>query len=448
VHALGAVPKTATTVRVIHDHSRPFGRSLNDALSQSNFSFDSVDDAVALMTHKCYMAKVDIEAAYRHVLIDPADWDKPAFTWPTYSISDLYIDGYLQFGLMNACEVFNRIGRAIVRMMARRGFHCVIVYVDDFIIICPDQATTWHAYWALRVLLKKLGFSVNPKPHKLVPPCQLIEFLGVTLDSVNMQARLSPSKLAETLEFVKQTLQRSSITHRSIERLNGKLNWVCKIVYGGRTFLRRLIDAQWTTTRPHHHIWLSASLRLDLDWWLNFLPVFNGQTELIPTRPLSFNDFSTDASPSYGYGAFLQRGFFSLSFTQAAVIFADCPAPSAPIHFHEIFAVLILCRLFPDSLRGRYIRLFIDKTIVVAAVNKGTAKGLTGHQMMVTFVKYSGYLRPTIFDLQVSILSRNQILCLIPCLGATSILSGSPFKTGNLISIKTSVIDLLSLSSY
>jgi hypothetical protein len=48
VHALGAVPKTATTVRVIHDHSRPFGRSLNDALSQSNFSFDSVDDAVAI----------------------------------------------------------------------------------------------------------------------------------------------------------------------------------------------------------------------------------------------------------------------------------------------------------------------------------------------------------------------------------------------------------------
>jgi hypothetical protein len=29
VHALGAVPKTETSVRVIHDHSRPLGRSLN-----------------------------------------------------------------------------------------------------------------------------------------------------------------------------------------------------------------------------------------------------------------------------------------------------------------------------------------------------------------------------------------------------------------------------------
>jgi hypothetical protein len=30
VHALGAVLKTESTVRVIYDHSRPFGRSLND----------------------------------------------------------------------------------------------------------------------------------------------------------------------------------------------------------------------------------------------------------------------------------------------------------------------------------------------------------------------------------------------------------------------------------
>jgi hypothetical protein len=37
VHSLGAVPKTESTVRVIHDHSRPVGRSLNDALTQSNF---------------------------------------------------------------------------------------------------------------------------------------------------------------------------------------------------------------------------------------------------------------------------------------------------------------------------------------------------------------------------------------------------------------------------
>jgi hypothetical protein len=42
-----------------------------------------------------------------------------------------------------------QIGQAIVRMMPRRGLKCLIVYVDDFIIICPDHATSWHAFWAL-----------------------------------------------------------------------------------------------------------------------------------------------------------------------------------------------------------------------------------------------------------------------------------------------------------
>ena len=382
VHALGAIPKTETTVRVIHDHSRPMGRSLNEALSQSNFSFQSVDDAIRLMSPGCYMAKVDIEAAYRHVPIDPYDWDKLAFCWPTDSLTHLYFDGYLQFGLKNACEVFNRIGRAIVRMMARRGFKCIVVYVDDFLIICPTQAMAWYAYWALRLLLSKLGFQVNMRKHKCIPPCQVIEFLGITLDSIAMQARLSHIKLTATALLIEDTLQHASITRRSLDKLNGKLNWVCKVVYGGRTFLRRLIDAQWSVHRPHHHIRLSSQLRLDLAWWQQFLPQFNGQTELIATKPLAVDDFSTDASSSYGYGGFLLGGYFSLTFEQAKAYFPDAPAPSEPIHIHELFAVLILCRLFSAALTGLHVKLHIDNTIVVSVINKGTAKGETGPRMM------------------------------------------------------------------
>ena len=169
----------------------------NSHLSQSNFSFQSVDDAIRLMGRNCFMAKVDIEAAYRHVPIDPYDWDLTAFCWPTDSLEDLYLDGYLQFGLKNACEVFNRIGRAIVRMMARRGFKCIVVYVDDFIIICKTQAMAWYAYWALRILLNKLGFQVNMRAHKCIAPCQLIDFLGITLDSVAMPGPIESRQIGD-----------------------------------------------------------------------------------------------------------------------------------------------------------------------------------------------------------------------------------------------------------
>jgi hypothetical protein len=237
------------------------------------------------------MAKVDIEAAYRHVPIDPYDWDKTAFCWPTDSMADSYFDGYLQFGLKNACEVFNRIGRAIFRMMARRGFHVLVVNVDDFISICPTEAMAWYVFWALRIMLCKFGFTVNMRAHKCIALCQNLDFLDVTLDLVAMQARLSPAKLAALSDLILATLARPSITRKELDRLNGKLNWVCKVVYGGRTFLRRLIDAQWSVKRAHHH-----SMRLDVEWWQQFLPQFNGQTELIPNKPLSLDDVSTDAS--------------------------------------------------------------------------------------------------------------------------------------------------------
>jgi hypothetical protein len=132
----------------------------------------------------------------------------------------------------------------------------------------------------------------------------------------------------------------------------------------------------------NHHIRLSTSIRLDLERWQQFLPQFNGQTELIPSKPLSLNDFFTDASSSYGYGAFILGGYFSLSFAQAASQFCDAPEPSEPIHVHELYVVLILCRLFSAALRGLHIRLHIDNTIVVAVINKGTAKGTSGPRMM------------------------------------------------------------------
>ena len=142
------------------------------------------------------MAKVDIEAAYRHVPIDPYDWDLTAFCWPSDSLDDLYLDGYLQFGLKNACEVFNRIGRAIVRMMARRGFQMYCRVRRRF-----HNNLSHSGYGLVRLLgasnlITKLGFKVNMRAHKCIAPCQIIDFLGITLDSVAMQARLSPAKLA------------------------------------------------------------------------------------------------------------------------------------------------------------------------------------------------------------------------------------------------------------
>lgn len=37
-------------------------------------------------------------------------------------------------------------------------------------------------------------------------------------------------------------------------------------------------------------------------------------------------------------------GYFSFTFAQAASRFDDAPASSAPIHIHELYAILVACR--------------------------------------------------------------------------------------------------------
>ena len=380
IHALGAVPKTADSVRVIHDLSRPIGRSLNDHMQSVGFKFQTIDDAIELMGPNCFMAKVDIEGAYRHVPIDPLDWDKLAFIHPDgYEV----FDGFLCFGANFACEVFNRIRLAIKRMMARLGIRCLVVYVDDFMIIARSESEAWRAYFALRALLRSLGFSVNMKPHKTIFPSQVCNFLGVCLDSVRMEARLDDAKLANTLELLRRVLRKKAIKRRDLESVAGKLNWIARVVYGGRTFLRCIIDAVHSVSHPSHYIHITGGLRQDLQWYQDFLPQFNGKTALVSSRPLSPLLFSTDASSSSGYGAFLQGGYISLSFAAAA------------IHVHEIFALLIACRTWPDALSGLFLCCRIDNQVVVSAVNKGTAKGEFGPLMM-TYLRELFWLSATL----------------------------------------------------
>jgi hypothetical protein len=50
-------------------------------------------------------------------------------------------------------------------------------------------------------------------------------------------------------------------------------------------------------------------------------------------------------------------------------MFSDAPDPNEPIHIHELFVVVNLCRLFSAALSGLHVRLRIDNTIIVFVVN-------------------------------------------------------------------------------
>jgi hypothetical protein len=90
VSSLGAIPKRNDRVRLIHDLSRPDG-GINALATDTSVSYSTIDDAVKLIKPHSYLAKVDLQSAYRSVPIHPNCFNLMGLQWtfegdsePTY----------------------------------------------------------------------------------------------------------------------------------------------------------------------------------------------------------------------------------------------------------------------------------------------------------------------------------------------------------------------------
>ena len=116
VKALSAVPKAGSQeLRLIHDCSMPVGRGVTSYVpSLDRFHFQTVDDAVKLVDHGYYLAKIDLHHAYRSVPIQPSNYPATGLRW-TFSGEDnhtyLY-DTCLCFGGRRSPGIVHQVSNA------------------------------------------------------------------------------------------------------------------------------------------------------------------------------------------------------------------------------------------------------------------------------------------------------------------------------------------------
>jgi len=123
--------------------------------------------------------------------------------------------------------------------MACRGFPKVVVYLDDFLIIGETYEEFKLAFETLCSLLIRLCFTISPT--KLVCPFQILVFLGVEIDTTALSFSLPQRKLTDLKDCLTAFCHKTRATKRQLQQLDGLLNWACRVVHGGRTFLRRIL---------------------------------------------------------------------------------------------------------------------------------------------------------------------------------------------------------------
>jgi len=174
-------------------------------------------------------------------------------------------------------------------------------------------------------------------------------------------------KVEQLLSVVGSFEGRKRAQVREILSLIGKLNAAARVVRGGRTYLRRMLD----TVRGLQNSWhvkLSIEFKQDLQWWSNFLRDWNGVEVVYTGKPLSVCSFQTDASSSWGAGAFYEGDWISQDWASTV------EGLPKEINELEVFPILLSVRKWSSKWRGRVILVLSDNTTTVSDINKGSSK--------------------------------------------------------------------------
>ena len=110
VRPMAAIPKPDGEVRLIHDCSRPSGKSVNDYCSSEwKQKFSRVDDASSMMSEGCFFAKVDLKSAYQSVRLSEHSQKVTGLKW-NFNGTDVYLkDTRLCFGAKLSLGIFHRL---------------------------------------------------------------------------------------------------------------------------------------------------------------------------------------------------------------------------------------------------------------------------------------------------------------------------------------------------
>ena len=371
VSRFGVIPKKnkINAWRLILDLSYPLGHSVNDGIDKNEFpvTYSKVDDAIALIVKygkSALMGKVDIKNAYRIVPIHPDDHYLLGMKWR----NRYFVDLALPFGLRSAPYIFNSLADL---------FHWIIVnnflvpdllhYLDDYFTLGPPASPVCaQSLHAIQNAANDIGISLAPE--KIEGPSTCLTFLGIELDSDQMTARLPANKLSELLILIQSWVSKKHCKRKELESLVGKLSHACYVVPAGRTFLRRLINLLRDSKRYWKTIRVTRECQLDLEWWSDFLPSWDGVYffDLPEWAPLADFELSSDASGKKGFGVYYNGAWF-------AKVWLEAQQPLG-MAYRELFPIVIACHIWGPSWSRKRIKFWCDNQSVVHILQSGTSK--------------------------------------------------------------------------
>lgn len=382
VSPLGLVPKKcvdpsvpeAKRFRMIHHLSYPEGGSINDFIDPklASVQYTSFDEAVSMiqkLDRNCQLFKMDLKNAFRLIPVRKEDFALLGFKFN----EKYYFDKALPFGAAISCSTFEKFARLLefcIKEKMESGN--LIHYLDDFLGGDKSKISCAQSMSIFQTIMSAINVPIADE--KTVGPTEVLVFLGLELDSINMTVKIPLEKILTTLEKIQQMLAKQKTTLKEMQSLIGTLNFCCRAIPMGRPFCRRLINATCGLTKPYHHTRVNNGIRKDLQMWQCFFQNHNGISVFHDRFWVSSEDlelFTDSAGGAHlGFGIYFKGHWCNAKWPKKWHIMGI----TKDITVLELFPIVVTLFIWAEDFKNKKIKFHCDNRAVVDIINKLSSK--------------------------------------------------------------------------
>lgn len=367
-------------LRVILNLSHPYHQgSVNEGISKTEYQgkliqlhYPTVDTLVDMIIEKkkeiqqkgsnelCLLFKKDLKRAYRWVNVDFGDIHLLG-----YQVDDkFYFNLVLPNGIRSGAYIMQRVSTALKFIYRKHGYD-LANFLDD-LASCEQESKAWLAYNILGDIITQVG--LRESEQKACEPAVEMVFLGTGLNTVSMTLFITPERVKELLAILQDWKERTHASLREVQSLLEKLNFVTNCVRSSRIYISRLLNFL-KQMRPAVQYKVPNSVREDVTWWQEFMPIYNYRSRMIS---LDWEDpdqtLSCDSSLTRSAG-WCDGEYFSQCYPHEVLHW-----PKIHINELECITVTVCIKLWAQDCTGKRLLVYCDNKATVAAVNSGRSK--------------------------------------------------------------------------
>ena len=362
--------KDSEEKRILMDLSWPINNSVNSGIAKDQFmgflaklsfpTIDSIARRIAGMRGEVMLFKIDLAAYFRQLPLDPGDYSLMCFSWD----GCIFFDIVSPMGLRSAPYFAQRTSNALRYIHNQMGYY-LFNYIDDFIGV-ELKGAIWNSFLAFRRLLKDLG--VKESRDKAEEPTHVLNCVGTLVNARDRTLSVLPGRKEELMNELAEWRHKDTCSLKDVQRLVGKLQFICAVVRPGRIFLGRMLEF----LRNLYHegrARIPTEFHKDIEWWYKFLPKFEGTGILWMYHIKEPDHVAASDSSLVGMGAVSGREFVKLKFPPEVT--------SNNIAHLELLAVIVMVKVWLHKFRHKSVIFRCDNEAVCRVLNSGKARDPT-----------------------------------------------------------------------